>query len=223
MPFWRPVQIIPIFPLHTVLWPGLPLQLHIFEERYRRLVQDCVRADRRFGVLLIKSGQEALGELAYTHSYGTIARIKQIKRLKQGCRVVVALGEQRFILRNRIESGPYLKGEIEALAMPRLSQLNITGINDLMRMVDHYVRIVTNGKEDIKNNLMQTRTPMARLWLAAALLQIPHSRKQPLLEITNPASLLLETSRLYQKQLQLLETISQSGPHPTHPDGYSPN
>ena len=64
---------VPLFPLNTVLFPGGPLPLRIFETRYLEMVRDCVKNDEPFGVLLIRDGQEA-GQ-ATTYDIGTLARI----------------------------------------------------------------------------------------------------------------------------------------------------
>ena len=58
------MQEIPLFPLNTVLFPNAPLRLHIFEERYKRMVNDCLAEKQPFGVVLIRHGLEALGPLA---------------------------------------------------------------------------------------------------------------------------------------------------------------
>ena len=60
---------IPLFPLNLVLFPGMPLPLHIFEERYKAMIGDCMRYNTPFGVSLIRSGQE-VGEAADPHPIG---------------------------------------------------------------------------------------------------------------------------------------------------------
>ena len=55
---------LPLFPLHTVLFPGTPIHLNIFEERYRLMLQQCIKENLPFGVTLIKQGSEAMGPLA---------------------------------------------------------------------------------------------------------------------------------------------------------------
>ncbi len=54
---------LPLFPLNTVLFPGQTLPLHIFEPRYRQMIADCLQADRTFGVVLIRDGEDLLTEL----------------------------------------------------------------------------------------------------------------------------------------------------------------
>lgn len=83
-----------LFPLSTVLFPGGPVVLRIFEPRYLAMVRDCVRADRPFGVILIREGEET--GPAITHDVGTAARIRDWNQLEDGLLGITAWGESRF-------------------------------------------------------------------------------------------------------------------------------
>src|SRR4051794_30925127 len=74
---------IPLFPLGTVLFPGMPLPLHVFEPRYQELVRGCLEGDRTFGGCLIRSGQE-VGGPADPYPVGTTCEILQVDRLDGG-------------------------------------------------------------------------------------------------------------------------------------------
>ena len=87
---------IPIFPLNTVLFPGGPLPLRVFESRYIDMVSSCMKSDSPFGVLLIKEGVEA--GLATTHSVGTLAKITDFYQGSDGLLGITAVGQQRFRL-----------------------------------------------------------------------------------------------------------------------------
>jgi Lon protease-like protein len=65
-----------LFPLQTVLFPGMRMPLHIFEERYKLMIRECIEQDAPFGVLLIRDGAE-VGAGAVPHNVGTTARISQ--------------------------------------------------------------------------------------------------------------------------------------------------
>src|SRR2546428_795565 len=78
--FMSQVATLPLFPLHVVLFPGLPLPLHIFEPRYRLMVGRCLEASSAFGVVLIRAGRE-VGEPATPYSVGTTAPIVRHERL----------------------------------------------------------------------------------------------------------------------------------------------
>jgi Lon protease-like protein len=105
---------VPLFPLNTVLFPGGPLPLRIFEPRYIDMVRDCVRDDAPFGVLLIREGGET--GPASTHDIGTLARIADWYQGSDGLLGVTAIGEQRFRLLSseRLDSGLNV-GDIELL------------------------------------------------------------------------------------------------------------
>lgn len=105
---------VPLFPLSTVLFPGGPLPLRIFEPRYVGMVRDCVRDDAPFGVLLIKEGQET--GPASTHEIGTLARINDWYQGSDGLLGVTAIGEQRFrVLSSQREANGLNIGTIELL------------------------------------------------------------------------------------------------------------
>ena len=86
---------IPLFPLKTVLFPGGPLKLRIFEPRYVDMVGRCMREDIGFGVALITEGVEAGGP-ARTVNVGTLARIVDFEQLKDGLLGLTAHGRERF-------------------------------------------------------------------------------------------------------------------------------
>jgi Lon protease-like protein len=86
---------IALFPLNTVLFPGGPLRLRIFEPRYLDMVSRCMREDAGFGVALIVAGREA-GGAAQTVEIGTLARIVDFEQLDDGLLGITARGERRF-------------------------------------------------------------------------------------------------------------------------------
>lgn len=85
---------VPLFPLNTVLFPGGPLPLRIFEPRYLDMISECMKNDSPFGVLLIRDGRE-VGP-ATTYEVGTLARITDWYQGSDGLLGVTAVGEQRF-------------------------------------------------------------------------------------------------------------------------------
>ena len=109
-------DVIPIFPLQTVLFPGMLLPLHIFEERYRQMVRDCMDGDDTFGVTLIRSGSE-VGAPAVPHEIGTLARIVRLDPLEDGRFFLVALGEERFRIRELRTERPYLQASVEPVSV----------------------------------------------------------------------------------------------------------
>lgn len=93
------METIPLFPLHTVLFPGGPLALRIFEPRYLDMISRCLKSETGFGVVLIRDGSE-VGGGATTYSVGTYGRISYWSKRSDGLLGITLRGEQRF----RIES-----------------------------------------------------------------------------------------------------------------------
>ncbi len=106
---------VPLFPLKTVLFPGGPLPLRIFETRYVDMISQCMKDNGSFGVLLIQDGQEA-GTAASTYTIGTLARIVDFYQGSDGLLGVTAIGTHKFELKSaeRQEDGLNI-GEIEIL------------------------------------------------------------------------------------------------------------
>ena len=108
------MERLPLFLLKSVLFPGAPLPLHVFEERYRLMIGRCVAENAPFGVALLRSGEE-VGGAAEPCDVGTTARITHLQRLPNGRMNLVAVGEQRFRIVALDHSEPYLTGEVERL------------------------------------------------------------------------------------------------------------
>lgn len=100
-----------MFPLGSVLLPGMVLPLHVFEPRYRQLVRDCTAGDGEFGVVLIARGSEVGGGDVRTEA-GTIARILQADELPDGRFVVGAVGLRRIRVERWLDDDPYPRAEV---------------------------------------------------------------------------------------------------------------
>lgn len=94
---WASIDV-PLFPLKTVLFPGGPLPLRIFEPRYVDMIGRCMKSSTGFGVVLIREGEET--GTARTWEVGTMATIVDFDQLQDGTLGIVAIGGGRFILRS---------------------------------------------------------------------------------------------------------------------------
>jgi Lon protease-like protein len=106
------MPVRPMFPLGSVLLPGMVLPLHVFEDRYRALMRDCLAADRRFGVTLIERGSEVGGGDIRAMA-GTIAEILQAEELPDGRFAIVAVGSHRIRVQEWLPDDPYPRAEVE--------------------------------------------------------------------------------------------------------------
>jgi uncharacterized protein len=109
---------LPLFPLGTVLFPGMLLPLHIFEDRYKQLMRDLLDGPepRRFGVIAIKKGRETGVEgVSSLYEVGCAATVRENEENEDGGFEVVTVGTQRFRLEALDDSRAYLQGEVEFL------------------------------------------------------------------------------------------------------------
>ncbi|MCU1396248.1 MAG: peptidase family protein [Ilumatobacteraceae bacterium] len=107
------MAIMPMFPLGSVLLPGAVLPLHVFEPRYRQLVQDCLtKGDHEFGVVLIERGLE-VGGGDQRCSIGTVARLIQVAELTDGRYALVTVGTRRVRVVEWLPDDPYPLADVD--------------------------------------------------------------------------------------------------------------
>ena len=173
---------LPLFPLSTVLFPGGPLRLRIFEPRYLDMVRQCLRESRGFGVVLIIEGAEA-GEAVSVAEIGTSARLVDFDTLPDGLLGIDCVGEQRFRLRRRWQQADGLNlAEVDYLPddAPCALPAELAHLGELLREVlpqlgDRYTH-VTASYEDAGW--------VGNRW--AEVLPLTSAEKQQLLELADP-------------------------------------
>src|SRR5579864_8965541 len=111
-------RMLPLFPLGSVLYPGLLLPMHIFEERYRTLVHDLLAEPepRSFGVIAIREGRETgVDGVSALYEIGCTATVRQVFEQEDGRFYLITVGTQRFRLGELDHSAPYLRGAVDLL------------------------------------------------------------------------------------------------------------
>jgi Lon protease-like protein len=111
-------EMLPLFPLGAVLYPGMLMPLHIFEDRYRQLVRDLLAGPepRQFGVIAIRKGRETGVDGVHSlYEIGCTATLRRVDRLDDGGFDIIVVGAGRFRLLGLDETQPYLRGEVEPL------------------------------------------------------------------------------------------------------------
>jgi len=236
---------LPFFPLHTVLFPHLPLPLHIFEPRYRAMVRD-VMADRspyagRFVVSMITEGREAGSEHARTSPVGTICEIRTAEQLADGRWVLLAVGLSRAALGATDATGEYVvveadplddvDGQLEPALLPAVQ----TALNAYMETVkrfvtatasvgheSHEISAVAASLDDVLKPITLPDDPSAASYAVGGLLQIELTRRQHLLELPDAAARLAAELDLLRRESRLLAQNAMP-PVPTSDLGYHPN
>ncbi|MBO4164169.1 MULTISPECIES: LON peptidase substrate-binding domain-containing protein [Micromonospora] len=211
---------LPVFPLATVLFPGLVLPLHIFEERYRHLVRDLVGqpegAPREFGVLAIRSGWEVApgagratpggGEVTL-HEVGCTAELRQVNELDDGGFDIVTVGRRRFRVTGiDRESAPYLTADVEWLPEP-------TGPDEaaevlaarVIAVFRQYLGLIRADPQELSEQLPEDPTVLSHLVAATAVLTV--ADRQRLLAIDDTTARLRAELRLLNRESALLRQV----------------
>ena len=199
---------LPLFPLNTVLFPGMPLNLHIFEERYTRMIQACIESSNPFGVVMIKHGLEAHGPLAEPYDIGCTARIIEVEPLSEGRMNIVALGQKRFRILSINDQNSYLVGKVELYPLEASDKEILTRTGKRLRpWVKRYMDILSQVSEVNLEVEHLPNDPLALAYLAAVLLQVPPTLKQPLLAVEREVEFLGEMYARYRREVSLLDAI----------------
>jgi Lon protease-like protein len=126
---------LPIFPLSVVLFPGNPLPLHIFEPRYKKMLADCLAADRRFGITSATEASETPGP----GTVGCVAEVRVNQELPDGRSNIVVVGGSRFVLSHLLdESLPYLVAMVEAFEDDADTEPSTEDIETLRQLFANY-------------------------------------------------------------------------------------
>jgi ATP-dependent Lon protease len=173
------VKELPLFPLpEVVLFPSRPLPLHIFEYRYRIMMNTILENDRRFGVLSI---DPATGEIA---EYGCCAEILHFQRLPDDRMKMLTFGQQRFRVLEYVREKPYRVGLVEWIEdQPPSKDLRpmATEVEELLRDVVHLSAKLTSQKIELPDDLPSSPTELS-YWVASNLYGVA-SEQQALLEM----------------------------------------
>ena len=173
---------LPLFPLHTVLFPGGVLPLRIFEPRYLDMVSDCLRNDSGFGVCLIRAGRE-VGAAAETFAIGTLARIQDWDRTPAGLLAITARGERRFhIIAREVREDRLAVAQVEFLEEPLPCALPLQHA-PLARLLEHLLDDLDPPYKNLPRALDDADWVGARL---TELLPMDLQEKQALLEQGDP-------------------------------------
>ncbi len=211
-------ETLPLFPLSTVLFPGAPLPLQVFEERYRVLVKELLElpaAERRFGVVAIQAGSEAGMKLPQMFPVGCAAQVQRIDPLPDGRSSLVSVGGRRFrLLEVDSESRPYLRGRVRWHGEPEGEPGIAEALAPRVRgaLLD-YVQVLA----DLTGRRVESQAlpgdPTELSYLAAGALLLPLRERQALLELGDTAARLrTEISLLRREQLLMTQLQAVNAP-----------
>lgn len=198
---------LPIFPLNTVLFPGMPLKLHIFEERYKLMIGRCYETGQPFGVALIKAGQE-VGGRAEPFLVGCTAIITEMEPLPGGRMNIVAVGRERFMAHNFKYDQPYLVAEVENLALSNADTITLNRTSRTLRpWVQRYLQTLADASETKFDIQQLPEEPLQLVYLASFLLNVEIEQKQDLLSIDSADELVSNLRTIYRREVTLLNAM----------------
>lgn len=185
---------LPLFPLQTVLFPGGPLPLRIFEPRYVDMIGRCMKTGVGFGVTLIKSGEET--SATAMHDFGTVANIVDFDQLPDGTLGVVVIGSTRFMVRSVSRQPDGLNvGQVELLEDEPKIPLPAR-FSDMARLLEGVFEDLGPQYQHVTPDFDDASWVGCRL---AELLPIDLEHKQHCLELFDPV-----------KRLEYLEPLLRS-------------
>jgi Lon protease-like protein len=201
---------LPLFPLDTVLFPGMTLPLHIFEERYLCMVNECLEGNRQFGVVMTTPAVE--GESKTTaQRIGTSALITQVERHNDGRMDIVTAGLERFRVLDLLRTEPFIVGRIEPFP------LEDTQSPELLRLVKaasalfvQYLRLAGEVLGTVIQVESAPRDASTLAYMMAIALQVSNDEKQQLLSISSLPTLLWKESSILSRERILLQRMSEA-------------
>jgi Lon protease-like protein len=225
------VDALPLFPLGTVLFPGVVLPLHIFEPRYRDLVRRLMDAPegpgREFGIVGIRQGWEVgADQVESLYDVGCTAELRQVTGFTDGTFDIVAVGRRRFRLREvRDDTAPYLHGSVEWLPEEPAAENEAALLAASVTSVfGHYLRLLALGApaadgqpdglaaeeaaEEVDAQIAGLPTdPLTLSHLVAASAPLPQDDRQSLLVETSTVRRLRLELRLLKREATMLRRL----------------
>jgi uncharacterized protein len=203
------VTRLPLFPLRTVLFPGLLMPLHVFEDRYRTLVRDLLdnpEDARGFGVVAIREGREVGHDgIRALHPVGCLADLRQVETHPDGRFDIVATGARRFRIDSiDATSKPYLQADVEFLDEPDGEAATVLA-RTVTAAWGAYRKALTGSSPDDPDALPDDPVVLSYLVAAATILDL--GDKQRLLEEPDTTSRLRRELAVLRREVAMLRLL----------------
>lgn len=205
------MERLPLFPLNTVLFPGMRIHLHIFEERYQTMIARCLETRSPFGVVMIKTGSEVegVGPNPEIYPIGCTAHITQVQDLGDGRKNIVAIGHERFEILQQHHDEPYLTGDVDLLLLRHPGEHELVDrVKRLRSGLQSYIDTLHQLDNSPTDSPELPDAPLALIYLAAHILRIPAVEKQMLLGQNDALELVDTLHNLIRREATLLTIMA---------------
>ncbi len=223
---------LPLFPLGTVLFPGLMLPLHVFEPRYRRLVDDLLALPegtaRRFGVVALREGREVGNDGARAlHTVGCVAQVRQVSRHEDGRFDLVTVGSSRFTLDvlhrpAAADTDAYLQADVTLLEERAGDDAAEGAVVAAQLFARYQATLVELRGEPVVSGELPT-DPLLLSYLVAAAVVVPSGDRQRFLEAPDAAARLRLAALLIRRELTAIAVVPSLPATDISPEGWSSN
>jgi len=188
------IVTIPLFPLGVIILPDMDLPLHIFEERYKLMISECIAKDQPFGIVLY-DGQ-------HLRTVGCMARVTEVtKRYRDGRMDILTMGENRFVIQKVISEKPYFEAHVnffEDVDNPRPEELQ--------HVIDN-IRKLLNELNELDQtphyfDMMTQTSPVELSFAIASVEGFTVTERQSFLEMTSTAERIEKGARALSRLIQ---------------------
>jgi Lon protease-like protein len=215
---------VPMFPLNIVLFPQMTMPLHIFEPRYLLMINECLKNNTPFGVVLLQEGEaeEARSRVEpVPYKIGTLAKVTEVVKLEDGRMLITTVGTERFRMLSSNKDKPYMTADIElwpdGASQESADQL-LNLVIEVRTAFDAYLKVLQELAGRQVEGLEIPADPAVLSYLVPGWLQIGMPGKQRLLEIDSPGERLQEELGLLQRETEFLRLLKERADQEGRPD-----
>ncbi|MFO7947177.1 MAG: LON peptidase substrate-binding domain-containing protein [Armatimonadota bacterium] len=187
-----------IMPMFQVLFPGMPMPLDLWEDRYIKLARQCSETDTEFGIVLIEEGKEVGGPVKTTYKIGTTARVAHTREMDDHTAALV-VGQEKFRIVDIVKTQPVMQAAVEMV--PDMQEISVSAefVEDTCAEFGEYMTMMLKlvGFPDIDIEIPDD--PNRLSYMIAAHLRCGAKVRQELLEMDDPRKRLGRSRELMQE------------------------
>ena len=203
----RGVTELPLFPLPLVLFPGAPLPLHIFEPRYRQMLEDIRAGNNLFGLSYFDSSSSDLASPPAGH-VGCVAEVNDVQALPDGRSNILTVGVIRYRIKGYVEQGdPYLRARISFFEDEDESPSALTNyaqnVSELFMRIARAIRTINDERANLPD--ITDTEPQKLSFLVAAAMETEAEVKQELLELNSTSERLRRLTDMLERAVKHYE------------------
>ena len=197
--------VLPMFPLGTVLLPGVVLPLHVFEERYRTMVRWCLDHEPEFGVTMIERGSEVGGGDVRT-AVGCVARMVEVAEMPDGRYALVAVGTRRIRVTRWLPDDPYPRAEVEEWPEPAPGPTHRERLDAVVALLRRALALHAELADDVTPATVElSDDPVLATWQVCAVAPLGPVDRLTLLALEGPDDRVQALEVLLTDELAFLE------------------